>query len=256
MKKTKKSLNNWDSPRLMNEKTPFAVRESFNQLRTNLMYTLTDIDSPPVYSVVSASENVGKSTLIANLALSFAQIEKKVLLVDGDMRCPTLFRFFGLDPNHVGLSELISGISSDVVVKNVRPNLNLITSGRIPPNPSELLSSPRFKELIEEWKKEYDIIFFDFPPIGVVADALSACQELTGYIFTIRSNHNHAKQISSALESMERVGAKVAGIVLNDYNIKGHRNIYRSRYATYDKYRYGQVASESFSENEATTHKK
>ncbi len=244
MKKTNKALNKWDSPRLINDKTPFAVRESFNQLRTNLMYALASTDSAPVYAIASVSESAGKSTLIANLALSFAQIEKKVLLVDADMRCPMQFRFFGLDSNQAGLSELISGISSDVTVKNVRTNLDVITSGRIPPNPSELLSSPRFLDLIHAWKKEYDIIFFDFPPLGVVSDALSCAQEMTGYIFTVRSNQNHVKQLTSAIESMERVGAKIAGIVLNDYNMKGNRNIYRSRYATYDKYRYRRTVAE------------
>lgn len=238
----KKALNNLEAPRLMNENTPFAVREAFNQLRTNLMYTLNDADSAPAFAIVSVTEDAGKSTLISNLALSFAQIEKRVLLVGGDMRCPTMFRFFGLESNQKGLSELISGICSDVIVRDVCPNLDIITSGRIPPNPSELLSSPQFLSLIREWKKEYDIIFFDFPPIGVVADALSCCQEMTGYIFTIRSNHNHVKQIASALETMERVGAKVAGIVLNDYNIKGTAYGYRSHYSSYEKSRYERVA--------------
>ncbi|MBR2354746.1 MAG: CpsD/CapB family tyrosine-protein kinase [Clostridia bacterium] len=233
----KKEKNVYLNTRLLDENTPFAVREAFNQLRTNLMYTVTEQDCAPIFAVTSADEGEGKSNTIANLALSFAQISKKVLLIDGDLRCPTQYRIFSLDRNHVGLSELITGIETDVIQKDVQPGLDIILSGRIPPNPSELITSPQFVTRLAELRSQYDIIFIDFPPIGIVADAVAVCKNISGYIFTIRSGKDSSKKIESAVDAMEQVGAKIVGIVLNDYGLKGGG---KYNYATS---RYGQVNS-------------
>lgn len=227
--------------RRIDEAAPFAIREAFNQIRTNLMYSMTDTaDGAPVYGITSATEDEGKSTVIINLAISFAQLDKKVLLIDGDLRCPTLYKFFDIDERKHGLSEMLSGISSDVITSAVVPNLDIITSGRIPPNPSELITSPRFAENLNEWKKNYDIIFIDFPPIGIVTDSVANCKSISGYIFTVRAGHNSAKNINACIESMEQVGAKIVGIVLNDYNIKGGNSYGSSRY------KYGSSAMSKY----------
>ena len=234
------------TPRLLDSNAPFAIREAFNLLRTNLMYTITDDQECPVYAITSTSENAGKSTVITNLAMSFTNLGKRVLLVDGDMRCPALYRFFELELRRPGLSEVISGIEQDVIIKNIRPGLDLITSGRIPPNPSELITSPKFTDLLEQWKNSYDIIFIDFPPVGIVADSMAVSKSITGYIFTVRSGRSSAKDVNVAIESMERIGARIAGIVLNDYNIKGSRK-YRynhSRYSRQTMSRYEQSAEQ------------
>lgn len=233
-RKSKKNV--YINTRLLDEETPFAVREAFNQLRTNLMYTVTEQDHAPIFAITSADEGEGKSNVIANLALSFAQLEKKVLLVDGDMRCPSQFKLFKLDRRTSGLSELISGIETNVILKDIRPRVDLILSGRIPPNPSELITSPRFVEILEKWSLEYDVIFIDLPPVGIVADAMAICKQISGYIFTIRSGKDSSKMLQRALFSMEHVGAKIAGIVLNDYNIRGS-----GRYQS--KTRYNQMSS-------------
>ena len=232
-KNTKKETR---SNRMLDQNAPFAIREAFNMLRTNLMYTMTEqTNGCPVYAITSTSESAGKSTVITNLALSFTNLSKKVLLIDGDMRCPTLFRSFGLDARQSGLSELISGIQTNVIVKDIRPGLDLLPSGRIPPNPSELITSPKFVELLEQWKREYDIIFIDFPPIGIVADSIAISKSITGYLFTIRSGTSSAKAVNAAMDSMEQVGAKIVGIVLNDYNIKGNKQ-YRYNHSRYFKH--------------------
>lgn len=223
--------------KLLSNDTPFAVRESFNQLRTNLMYTFPEDNSCPIFGITSVGEDAGKSTVLTNLAISFSQIGKKVLLIDGDMRCPTLYKFFQIDSNSSGLSEMISGLEHEAILPQVMPNLDLIPSGHIPPNPSELLVSNKLKELISQWKQTYDIIFFDFPPVGLITDALSLCKEITGYIFNIGSGHDNAKDINLTIESMEQVGAKIVGLILNDYNIKGSGSDYRrNRYVGYAKY--------------------
>lgn len=223
--------------KLLSDHTPFAVRESFNQLRTNLMYTFPEENLCPVFGITSVGEDAGKSTVLANLAISFSQIGKKVLLIDGDMRCPTLHQFFQVDADSNGLSEIISGIENDGILSNILPNLDFIPSGHIPPNPAELLISNKLKELIEQWKQSYDIIFFDFPPVGLISDALSICKEITGYIFSIGSGHDNANDINLTLEAMEQIGAKIVGLILNDYNIKGSGSDYhRNRYSGYIRY--------------------
>ncbi len=214
----KEALN----PKTLDANSPFAIREAFNLLRTNLMYTIADDDSgAPVFGVTSHNEGSGKSTVVANLAISFASLGQRVLLIDADLRCPVLHDYFGFDDKKAGLTELISGLSKDVIVKDIRPCLDLITSGRIPPNPSELITSPTFANYLEAWKKEYDIIFIDFPPIGIVTDSVANCKSISGYIFTIRAGKSSAKEINTSIEAIESLGAKIVGVVLNDYNIKG-----------------------------------
>jgi len=236
MKKKNHNVTQNGPAKVLDKKTPFAVSEAFNQLRTNLMYaTPADIDCP-IYAITSVKESSGKSTIITNLSISFSQIGLRVLLVDGDMRCPSVYDFFGLEKRQAGLSELISGIDSNVIIKNVRPNLDVITSGRIPPNPSELLSSPKLRELIAKWRKSYDVIFFDFPPMGVVSDSVILSDEITGYLFAVMSGRDHAKNVLATIEAMEQVGAKILGTVLNDYDLKAS-GYYSYRYKYNYKYR-------------------
>ena len=236
MKKKKYSVTQNGPAKVLDSKTPFAVSEAFNQLRTNLMYATPADVACPIYAITSVKEASGKSTIIANLAISFSQIGKRVLLVDGDMRCPSIYDFFGFEKRQAGLSELISGIETDVVKKDARPNLDVITSGRIPPNPSELLSAPKLRELLSEWKQTYDVIFFDFPPMGVVSDAVILSDEITGYVFAVLSGRDHAKNVLATIDAMEQVGAKILGTVLNDYDLKAS-GYYSYRYKYNYKYR-------------------
>ncbi len=235
--KKKKINQEYTVLRLLDDKTPFAVREAFNQLRTNLMYVTNEQDGCPIFAITSADEGEGKSNIIANLALSFAQLSKKVLIIDGDMRCPTQYRIFGQDRAKPGLSELISGIHSDVILKEIHPGLDMITSGRIPPNPSELITSPRFVEKLQEFRQVYDIIFIDFPPIGIVADSVAVCKHISGYLFAIRSGRDSAQKVKNAIDTMQKLDAKIVGIVLNDYNLKGSGKYH------YAASHYGQINS-------------
>lgn len=241
----KKKSSSRNATMLLDTQTPFAVREAFNQLRTNLMYTIPEQDRCPIFAITSANEGEGKSNVIANIALSFTQISKKVLLIDADMRCPSQFRIFDMERQSAGLSELISGIQTDVIHKDVKPGLDLILSGRTPPNPSELIAGPRFADYLTEWSKEYDVIFVDLPPVGIVTDAMAISKSVSGYLFTIRSERESSKKIRMAIDSMEQVGAKIVGVILNDYNLRGNK-----RYQS--KTRYNQTVSRyAVSANEA-----
>ena len=143
------------SVRLLDADTPFAVREAFNQLRTNIMYSAHDSEGAPVYAITSAAQGVGKSTVSANVALSFSQAGQKVLLIGADMRCPTQYKFFGYEKKQPGFSELLSGIVKEPAsaISAYSDNLHIITSGCIPPNPSALLMSNKLSTLVKQWKK-------------------------------------------------------------------------------------------------------
>ena len=238
-KKTKKKVV--ESARLMDENTPFGITEAFNQLRTNIMYTPNDSDGCPVYGITSAEMSVGKSTISANLALSFAQLGQKVLLVDADMRRPTQHKIFGLGSDQKGLSELLYEIIKDdaSVMKLARGNTTIITSGAIPPNPSALMLGKKIGELIEKWKKEFDIIFIDLPPVGMVTDPLTISDKINGYVFVATVNKSDARNVNEAIDTITQVGAKIVGIVINGTNPKGEYK-YKYKYGYKRGYYYAQ----------------
>ena len=180
---------------------------------------------------------VGKSTISANLAISFSQVGKKVLLIDGDMRRPSQHRIFGYEKTQIGFSELLAGISENVedVICSPCPNLYLLTSGGIPPNPSELLLSKKFDEYITKWKKEYDIIFIDFPPVGIVTDPITVSSHLNGFIFVAMANRSNAVRVNNSINSIKAVGGKITGLVVNATNSKGIGKYGSGKYG----YRYG-----------------
>ena len=243
MKKTKKAKKTFVAveTHLLDDTTPFAVREAFNHLRTNLMYTLNEEEGCPIFAVTSAEAAAGKSTLIANVALSYSMASKKVLLIDADMRVPMQARIFKMDKELHGLSELLSGIAEDDC-ELIRPSgiegLDLMLAGITPPNPSELIMSSRLEQYLKKWRMEYDAIFIDFPPVGIVTDTLAPHQLLTGYIFVLRSEHSDSRKVTLALDMMKKVDAKILGIVLNGTDAKSYYGNYKknSHYSHYSHY--------------------
>ena len=235
--------------RLLSKKTPFAISEAFKLLRTNMCYT-TKGESCAVFGVTSAYVGAGKSILIANTAISFAQMGKKVLLLDGDLRCPVQHRVFNVDAKAHGLSEVLAGVCKDTSVA-IRPsgidNLDIVTSGRIPPNPAELLASVNMRTFIEEAKQTYDVIFIDLPPICEVSDAGVISDVVTGYAFVIRCAYSDRRLVALAVETMESLGSSIIGFVLNDVDIKSgdyYKNKYYGSYGKYKKYgKYGKYYS-------------
>ena len=184
-KKTKRN-NAETKTEMISDNSKFAIVESYKSARTNIMFSLSG-DDDKMFAVTSYSKGDGKSTVSSNLAISFSKMEKRVLLIDCDLRRPNLHNIFRID-NQLGLSNIIGkmGEFDDIVHKNVLPNLDILPSGTIPPNPSELLCSNRFIHLVQRAKEEYDYIIFDTPPIGVVADALLLKDLVAGFVVVIR----------------------------------------------------------------------
>ena len=195
--------------------------------------------------VTSAIPGEGKTTTAINLAISFAQTEKKVIIIDADMRKPKLHKYFDLE-NKVGLSNVLSGVfdekNKDFVQKTNVENLYLISSGHIPPNPIELLASEKMEELINKLSEEYDFVIIDTPPVNIVSDALVLSKNVTGYIMVTRSNYTEYSALDEAMAKFELASVKPLGVVLNDFNLKQQKYVARGKYkykSYYNYYRYG-----------------
>ena len=197
----------------ISDKSKFAIVESYKSARSNIMFSLS-ADDDKLFAVTSYSKGEGKSTVSANLAISFSKMEKRVLLVDCDLRRPNIHNIFKIE-NQAGLSNVIGKMVEfeEVIHRNVLPNLDILPSGTIPPNPSELLCSPKFTNLVKKLYEEYDYIIFDTPPIGVVADALLLKDLLAGFVVVLRERSTTHGDVQNIMDSMKLADAKILGFV-------------------------------------------
>ena len=212
-KKKKNKNSTPTSPEALSNKSKFAIVESYKAARTNIMFSLSAVDKK-MFAVTSYSKGEGKSTVSANLAISFSKMEKKVLLIDCDLRRPNVHNILNLE-NTVGLSNIIGKMVSfeDAASFDVLPNLDIITSGTIPPNPSELMCSSTFVSLINRLYDEYDYIIFDTPPIGVVADALLLKDLVAGFVMVVHERSTTHGDIQKIIESVKLADSKVLGMI-------------------------------------------
>lgn len=219
---------------IIGKKMTFELSEAFKLLRTNIAFSLPDDDECRVIGVVGALRGVGKSFVAANLAYSFAGADKKVLLIDGDLRMPTIAQKTGLAPTP-GLSNYLAGVGADSIegiTQNFVKNLDVITSGNIPPNPSELLGSEKMRALLNTLKGKYDYIIFDLPPTVVVSDALVVSKLVHGFLLVVRQNIDEKKSVQEMMRQFDFVHAKVLGFVFNSFDNGG------SHYGKYKKNKY------------------
>lgn len=208
---------------LIVEKSPKAiVSENIKSLRTNLQFTVIDKELETIL-VTSTNASEGKSFISANLATSFAQAGKKVLLVDCDLRKGRLHRLFGI-PNTGGLSNLLTGDlrSLGKYIRQTKVyNLDLITCGTYPPNPSELLASQKNKRLVKILADHYDIVIFDGAPVGGLTDSVILSSLMDETLLVVKDGNTTKNDLRAASEALSKVGAKVAGVVFNMVDRKG-----------------------------------
>lgn len=197
----------------LSDKSKFAIVESYKSARTNIMFSLSAVNKK-IFAVTSHSKGEGKSTVSANLAISFSKMEKKVLLIDCDLRRPNIHNIFNID-NSSGLSNIIGKMVSfeDTVKRDVLNNLDILPSGTIPPNPSELMCSATFIELMNKLSVEYDYIIFDTPPIGVVADALLLKDLIAGFVVVVRERSTTHGDLQKLLDSVKLADSKILGLI-------------------------------------------
>lgn len=222
----------------------FAAAEAYKLLRTNLMYALTndDKDDCHVVGVTSSVRGEGKSTTTLNLAYSIAEAGQYVLVIECDMRLPTMAKRLGIDGSK-GISNLLVGTAkgSEVMQKSgLHPNLYVLPAGDIPPNPSELLSSERMKVTMDVLKNDFDYILLDLPPVNAVSDPLVVSKLVSGMVLVVRQNYSSKRALAEAVRQLRFVDTKILGFAITsaDSGSKGNKKYYKKYYKQYG-YGYG-----------------
>jgi len=212
------------------------VSEAYRSLRTNIQYCRPD-SSIKTGIVTSSGPGEGKSTSVSNLAITFAQTGAKTLLVDCDLRRPVLHGIFGLNRGE-GVTNVLAGKSSfDAVVRSTKiDNLDLITAGVLPPNPSEMLASKAMDAFIEEASSRYEMVLFDSPPVIAVTDAAILSRKLDGVVLVMKSGQTNRDALMRAKQLLDNVNANIFGITVNGVNVD---DMYGSYYYYYHYYYYG-----------------
>lgn len=228
-----------DHPAISFDKDNSPAAEAFRKLRTNLQFL--SVDNPPRLIVVTSSvPNEGKSTTAINIALALAEADRNVLLVDGDMRRPSLSRYLSV-VGSVGFSTVLSGAASldDVLQESNFPRLTVLTAGAIPPNPSELLGSMTAKKLLSDLRARFDYVIIDTSPLLAVTDGAILAAESDGAIILVRAGETRREQLTNATGILRDVGAPVLGSILSMVPTRG------SGAYSYNYYYYGRTYGES-----------
>ena len=214
-----------------------TITEAIKGIRTSIMFSHPD-NPKRVILVTSTAPSEGKTLISANLTIVMAQTGKKVLIVDADLRKPSVHKIFHIDKSK-GLSNLLVKTCDlhTVAVSTKVPNVHAIACGPIPPNPSELLSSPAMAEFLEKAKKEYDWIIIDSPPVMTVTDARILARVVDGIVFVIKSNQTTREGAKKAVSYFSDVSDKILGTVINDVDFSRDKYYYQYYYQYY--YRYG-----------------
>ncbi|GMX63480.1 CpsD/CapB family tyrosine-protein kinase [Paenibacillus elgii] len=192
------------------------ISESYRMLRTNIQFSEIDHQIRTIL-VTSSEPGEGKSTTISNLAVAFAQEGKNVVLIDADMRNPTLHHYF-MKSNRQGLSNLLAGQLNvkQALSETHIEHLTVLTSGPIPPNPAEMLASKRMDQLLEDLLQTFDVVLLDSPPVLAVTDAQIVATKCDGVVFVLGSGKVKRYRASKALARLQHVNAKILGVVLNN----------------------------------------
>ena len=226
---------------ILNDKTPFQVKESYKGLRTNIIFSLPEAESNKII-ITSSLASEGKSTTCVNTAISFAETNKKVIIVDCDLRRPNIANLLDISQKP-GLSNVLVRMNDlhSVIRKNVRENLDVLVSGEIPPNPSELLDSAKMQEVIETLGKEYDYVFIDTPPVLAVTDTAILTKYCSGVLLLAHYNQTDRSAVAEAVEQLRLANAKILGGIFN--GVEGEGDGYKYKYKRKGYYRYGGYRS-------------
>lgn len=206
------------------------VKESYKAIRTNLILSIVKNGCKKI--VISSSvSGEGKSITCANLATSLAQTDKKVLLIDTDLRRPTIHSTMGF-PNTPGMTNVLTGLSTldEAINETAFPNLHVLCAGIAVPNPGELLACEATSQFIKMLEEKYDYILFDTPPINAVSDMLPIVQLCDGVVMVVRQNYSNYLEIDKAIHNINFIGGKILGFILNDVVQEPFSKFRRSRY--------------------------
>lgn len=234
-----------DRKHILSPKSGFYQQEAYKTLRTNVNFALADKEGCKVVMVTSALQSEGKSLTALNLAIALGQTDKKVLLVDCDLRRPRLARLMNLS-SPAGLSNLLmdSGLLEVAVVNHEEYGIDMILSGDIPPNPAELLASNRMQKLLELLRTRYDYVIIDSPPVDLVVDAVVLSSQCDGILFVVRAGQSERGAVLHGIEQLEYAGANVIGFAFNGVTAETTSGYGKYRYKKYGRYGgYGKYGS-------------
>ena len=212
----------------------FTATEQYKLLRTNIDFTVPIGTKCPVIGVTSSMRGEGKSTTAVNLSYVLAEKGSKVLLIDGDLRIPSVAKKMDI-PSTPGLTEVLMGkgvYATKEFKTSILDTWYIMPSGEIPPNPSELLGSKRMETALEQLREKFDYIVIDLPPVNIVSDALSIANLITGMIIVIREEYTEKKELERCFRQLKLSNVKVLGCVMNEAKSGG------GGYGKYKKYRY------------------
>ena len=207
-----------------------VISEQYRAIRTNIEYSNVDQNTKTIL-VTSSDKNEGKTTTVSNLAVSFANLNKKVLLIDCDLRNASIHKMFKIN-NIYGLTDILAKDRAvDKCIQETElENLYILTAGSTPPNPAEILSSEKMKNLIEDLKNIYDYIFIDTPPIGLVTDAGVLSSFTDGVVLVVKSESVEKKYLEETKKKLDAVDARILGAILNSYKSEQKDYNYYSYY--------------------------
>lgn len=243
---------------MLHNKLSFAATEAYKLLRTNLMFTLPDEQKCRVVGITSSLRGEGKSTTAINLSYTLAETGKKVLLIDADLRLPSVAKKIEIKSTP-GLSNIIAGnadIKDSVRESGKLDSWYILPSGDVPPNPTEMLGSAQMKKIIEELREQYDFIVVDLPPVNIVSDAVVISPLLDGMLVVVRENYSERRELSQCIKQLELSSVKVLGFVMNQSNSddtlygrykrsRYYKKLYKNKHSGYyKKSDYGYSYSE------------
>lgn len=236
----KKSMFMPNDPKTLHKNLEFTATEQYKILRANLSFTIPENVKCPIIGVTSSIRGEGKSTTAVNLSYVLAENGKKVLLIDGDLRIPSIAKKMGIESTP-GLTNLLMRFESRQLVSfqsSILENWYIIPAGNIPPNPSELLGSAKMEKLLEILSEEFDYIIIDLPPVNIVSDALAISRYITGMILVVREEYTEKKEFEACSRQLELSNVKVLGCVMNGAKTgSGSYGKYRRYYKKYKYYR-------------------
>ncbi len=232
-RKNKQFVPGGEDARTLHKNLAFTATEQYKLIRANLDFTIPDGEKCPVIGVTSSMRGEGKSTTAVNLAYVFAEKGSKVLLIDADLRIPSVAKKLGIESTP-GLADMLRTKNTDTTgIKSfLFDNWYILPSGDIPPNPSELLGSSRMRHLLEKFREVFDYIIIDLPPVNIVSDAVSISSLITGMIVVIREEYTEKRELESCFRQLKMSNVTVLGCVMNGAKSGGRS------YGKYKKYKY------------------
>lgn len=241
MEKTKHQFisNENNIKKTFHKNLEFTATEQYKLIRTNLDFTLPEDEKCPVIGVTSSGRGEGKSTTAINLAYVFAEKGSKVLLIDADLRIPSIAKKLEIE-NTPGLTDLLRGKGAGIseFQSHILNNWFILPSGDIPPNPSELLGSSRMEKLLKQLRDLFDYIIIDLPPVNLVSDSIAISSLISGMIIVIREEYTEKKELERCFRQMELSGVNVLGCVMNESKSQGGSYSKYKKYKAYKHYKY------------------